>query len=259
MTVFLIEHNLDSVLSAVFDAFSLHLQPQALLGADDQLPLFTDQIHKVTTTPEKAQRVWTGLEKKLSPLGLRMITLSYQSEIHELDYHLFCFICKVFNYKGKLSLDHNFSDTDLLYIRNCCHKVTHEALRMKQFIRFQKAQDGTYLAVVFPDHNVIPLVIDHFQDRFNDQPWLIFDSKRRYGYYYNGSESQVVTFPDDQELPFSLSDGKMREDIMDENEKIFQNLWKTYFKAICIKERMNPRKQLNDMPRRYWKYMTEKN
>jgi len=29
--------------------------------------------------------------------------------------------------------------------------------------------------------------------------------------------------------------------------------------AICIKERMNPRKQLNDMPRRYWKYLTERN
>jgi hypothetical protein len=24
-------------------------------------------------------------------------------------------------------------------------------------------------------------------------------------------------------------------------------------------ERMNPKKQLSDMPRRYWKYMTEKN
>ena len=36
-----------------------------------------------------------------------------------------------------------------------------------------------------------------------------------------------------------------------------QELWRTYFKAICIKERLNPRKQLSDMPRRYWKYMTE--
>lgn len=26
-----------------------------------------------------------------------------------------------------------------------------------------------------------------------------------------------------------------------------------------IRERINPRKQLNDMPHRYWRYMTEKN
>ncbi len=48
------------------------------------------------------------------------------------------------------------------------------------------------------------------------------------------------------------------DDVLSENDKIFQDLWRTYFKAICIKERMNPKKQLSDMPRRYWKYMTEK-
>jgi len=37
-----------------------------------------------------------------------------------------------------------------------------------------------------------------------------------------------------------------------------QDLWRTYFKAICIRERMNPRKQRGDMPVRYWRYMTEK-
>lgn len=34
--------------------------------------------------------------------------------------------------------------------------------------------------------------------------------------------------------------------------------WRTYFKAIGIKERMNPRKQPQDMPRRYWRCLTEK-
>ena len=42
-------------------------------------------------------------------------------------------------------------------------------------------------------------------------------------------------------------------------DQLLQDLWRTYFKAICIRERLNPRKQLGDMPRRYWKYMTEKN
>ena len=45
---------------------------------------------------------------------------------------------------------------------------------------------------------------------------------------------------------------------MDKDEKLFQQLWKTYFKAICIKERLNPRKHKQDMPIRYWKHMTEK-
>ena len=52
--------------------------------------------------------------------------------------------------------------------------------------------------------------------------------------------------------------GMLDESLMDGDEQLFQSLWKTYFKAICIKERLNPRKHKQDMPVRYWKYLTEK-
>lgn len=174
-----------------------------------------------------------------------------------VEYSLFHYIYKVFGTKGA-SIERNFSDPDVLCVTNTARRVMHEQLRMKQFIRFQKAKDGTYLAVVSPDNDVLPLITDHFQDRFNDQPWLIYDAKRRYGYYYNGKVVIRITFTDDIPLPFSLDDGKLNEELLSENDQLFQDLWRTYFKAICIKERMNPKKQLSDMPRRYWKYMTEK-
>ena len=105
---------------------------------------------------------------------------------------------------------------------------------------------------------MLPLITDHFQDRFNDQPWLIYDARRRYGYYYDASPQQGrmegspirITFTDDITLPFSLDDGKLNEELLSENDQLFQDLWRTYFKAVCIKERMNPKKQLSDMPRR---------
>ena len=105
---------------------------------------------------------------------------------------------------------------------------------------------------------MLPIIIDHFQDRFNDQPWLIYDAKRHYGFYYDGQTAIRITFEDEASVPFNLSDGKLNEDVLSSDDQLLQNLWRTYFKAICIKERMNPRKQLQDMPRRYWKYMTEK-
>ena len=212
-------------------------------------------------------RLWKGLEKHLSKDGLHMITISWLSEERTLNQPLFNFICKVFRLPANSGIERNASDADVLEVRNTCRRVFHEQLRMKQFIRFQKAKDGTYLAVVSPDHNVLPLITSHFQDRFNDQPWLIYDAKRHYGYYYGaspnpskGKEEVIrVTFEDESAVPFNLENGKLDADVLSENEKLFQDLWRTYFKAICIKERMNPKKQLSDMPRRYWKYMTEKN
>ena len=258
MLVYTFDNTLDGLLTAVFDSFFLKQSDVTLLAEGEQLPLFVDRQYRVVTDSEKAGRVWRGLEKQLSKDGLHMITVSWMSEERALNQPLFNFICKVFRLKVK-DFERNASDPDVLAVRNTCRRVLHEQLRMKQFIRFQKAKDGTYLAVVSPDHNVLPLITNHFQDRFNDQPWLIYDAKRHYGYYHDGKAVIRVTFEDETSVPFDLSNGKLDAEMLSENDRIFQDLWRTYFKAICIKERMNPKKQLSDMPRRYWKYMTEKN
>ena len=257
MQVYVFDNTLDGLLTAVFDSFFRKQQDVTLLAEGEQLPLFADEPHRVVTDGEKAERVWKGLEKQLSKDGLHMITISWLSEERALNQPLFNFICKVFRLKVK-GLEHNASDPDVLEVRNTCRRVLHEQLRMKQFIRFQKAKDGTYLAVVSPDHNVLPIIIDHFQDRFNDQPWLIYDAKRHYGFYYDGKTVIRITFEDETTVPFNLDNGKLNEEVLSNDDQLLQDLWRTYFKAICIKERMNPRKQLSDMPRRYWKYMTEK-
>ena len=255
MTVYTFDGTMDGLLTAVFDAYALHEQPEQLLKTGDALPLFCERTYLVTTDEEKARRVWVGLEKQLSREAMKLISVSWLSELPELPTPLFRYVCKVFR-QGDIS--RNFADPDVLTVTNIARRVLHEQLRMKQFIRFQKAKDGTYFAVVSPDHNVLPLITDHFCDRFNDQSWLIYDAKRHYGFYYNDCKVIRITFEDEASVPFNLTNGKLDEEVLSGDDQLLQNLWRTYFKAICIKERMNPRKQLQDMPRRYWKYMTEK-
>ena len=260
MTIYLFDGTLDGLMTAVFDAFERHEQPEQLLTAGDALPLFCDLVHEVVTDEVKARRVWAGLEKRLSFQALRIISLSWLSELPELSNPLFNYVCKTFRQPvGAASIALNYADPDVLAVTRVAWKVSHEQLRMKQFVRFQKAKDGTYLAVISPDHNVLPLVIGHFRDRFNDQPWLIYDAKRHYGFYYQGTDMPVqITFEDESSVPFDLADGKLNETLLSDDDQLFQELWRTYFKAICIRERLNPRKHLKEIPRRYWKYMTEK-
>ena len=268
MIVYIFDQTFDGMLSAVFDAYFRHQSPDMLLGKGEQLPLFCEETHEVVSDEKKAQRVWAGLEKRLSKEALHIIMVSWMSEEKELNTPLFHYIYKVFQQPAsKSNIERNFSDPDVLHVTNTARRVLHEQLRMKQFIRFQKAKDGTYLAVVSPDNDVLPLITDHFQDRFNDQPWLIYDAKRHYGYYYEASPNPSkrrgdvirITFEDESAVPFNLENGKLNEEVISSDDRLLQDLWRTYFKAICIKERMNPKKQLSDMPRRYWKYMTEKN
>jgi len=252
---FLYDRTFDGLLTAVFDAFVRKQLPSAIKGEDEPLPLFHDEVFTVVSDEEKAGRVWQALEKKLSKQALTMLTVSYLAEEEKLDMHLFNYICKAV--KSEKSIETFFTDEDVRYVTDAFRRVRYERLRMMQFVRFQKAKDGTYFAIIRPDYNVIPLIIPHFEDRFADQPWIIYDVRRNYGCHYNGSEVKQISFADDGRM-FDPHSGKLKADLLDKDETLFQDLWRTYFKAVCIKERLNPRKHRKDMPVRYWAYMTEK-
>ena len=254
LIIFQYDRTFDGMLTVVFDAYARRSFPQVIQGTDEPLPLFYDEVHPVITDEAKADRVWKALEKKLSKDALSCLTVSYLSELPELDLHLFRYICK--NIDSPVSLENNLADDDILFVTNTFRKVLYERLRMMQFIRFQKAADGTYFGIMEPQYNVLPLAIAHFKDRFADQPFVLYDERRHYGYYYDQHEVTQVTF--DESLPHFVT-GKLDESLMAEDEKLFQELWRTYFKAVCIRDRLNPRKQRKDMPVRYWKYLTEKN
>lgn len=255
MNLFIYDRTFEGLLTAVFDAYFRKTFPDALLSEGEPLPLFYDEVLTVVTDEEKAGRVWRGLQKKLSASALSCVAQSWLSELPEVGMILFRYICKAID--APTSIEVNFGDPDVLELAKIWKRVDWERLRLLQFVRFQKAADGTFFAAYEPQYNALPLVIEHFKDRFADQKWLIYDMKRRYGYYYDLHTVSEVTF-DDERLESHLITGMLNESFMDKDEKLFQQLWKTYFNSIAIKERLNPRKHKQDMPVRYWKYLTEK-
>ena len=255
MNIFVFDNTFEGLLTSVFEAYSRRVFPDALFPEGEPLPLFHDEVFTVITEEEKAKRVWRGLQKKLSSGALSCLAQCWLAEEAETPMLLFRYIRKAID--APRSIETNFADPDVLEFSRMWKRVDWERLRMLQFIRFQKAADGTFFAAVEPEKNALPLAIDHFKDRFADQPWLIYDIKRTYGFYYDLKEVRQVTF-DEGSREGHLVTGMLDESLMDKDEKLFQQLWKTYFKAICIKERLNPRKHKQDMPVRYWKYLTEK-
>ena len=255
MTIFIFDNTFEGLLTSVFEAYSRRTFPDALLPEGEPLPLFHEEVFTVITEEEKAKRVWRGLQKKLSSGALFCLAQCWLAEEAETPMLLFRYIRKAID--APRSIETNFADPDVLEFSRMWKRVDWERLRMLQFIRFQKAADGTFFAAVEPEKNALPLAIDHFKDRFADQPWLIYDIKRAYGFYYDLKEVRQVTF-EEGSREGHLVTGMLDESLMDKDEKLFQQLWKTYFKAICIKERLNPRKHKQDMPVRYWKHMTEK-
>jgi len=252
MIVFFYDKTFEGLLTSIFDAYNRKVFPDILLKEGDVPPLFTNDDYTIITQEDKATRVWTALEKKLSKGACNMLTHVWLSEEEGSDNLLFRYIRKSID--SKISIETNLGDDDVLQMHQLAKKVSHEAQYLRQFVRFQKAADDIFFAPVSPRYNALPLAIDHFKDRFSDQKWVIYDIHRKYGYYYNLHTMVEMTLDNDEHL---LS-GKLDENLMAEDEKLFQELWKGYFKSMTIKERINLKLQRQHMPKRFWKYLTEK-
>ncbi len=252
MIVFSYDKSFEGLLSVVFDAYNRKIFPDKLLGEGDLQPLFTESHFQVITSSEKSERVWAGLQKKLPRKICDMLICLWLSEEKGSDELLFRYIRKVFDSPERIFTD--FADDDMLQVKKIAEKVAKERLYLIQFIRFQKTSDDTYVAFVSPKYNALPLTLGYLTDRFGGQKWLVYDLRRKYGYYYDLEKVIEITLTKDDDL----SDGRLNKEMMAEDEQLFQELWKNYFKALTIKERLNPRLHTRNMPRRFWKYMTEK-
>jgi len=252
MIIFRYDKTFDGLLTTVFDAYNRKTFPDLLLGSDEPEPLFTDECYTVITQDDKAKRVWQALERKTMLITRNMLKYAWLSELAGSDGLIFRYIRKTFDTRH--SIEMNFADEDVLAMRNLAKKVDKERERLIQFVRFQKAADDIYFAPVSPALNALSLTIEHFTGRFADQKWIIYDTKRNYGYYYDLKKVVEMTL----DMSQNFVEGKLNEQLIAEDEKLFQDLWKGYFKSMTIKERINPKLHRQNLPVRYWKYLTEK-
>jgi probable DNA metabolism protein len=252
MLYFLYDNTFEGLLTAVFEAFNRKEIPDRIVREDIQLPLFTD-IFRVISDPEKSDRVLNGLKKKISGSALNMLLVCYLSGMEDIEMILFRYIRKAF--AAPVSIEMNFADEDVLALSKIFRKMERETTHIKQFVRFRKMVDGTFFAVVDPLYNVLPLCASFFEGRYADQPWILFDSRRNYGLYYDLEKTEVIRF---EHFNLSLRTGQLSAEQQDEHEAAFQVLWKEYLSAVTIRERKNLRLQRQFMPERFWKYLTEK-
>ena len=223
----------------------------SLTPKNGAIPLFGKQ-HIVHTSPEKAERVLKKLRLSLSASICKKIYEVHLSEQAGIADVLLRFV--QYGLKAGRAACDDFSHEAVVTLHQTLKKVHRERHRMEAFIRFQQSADGLFFATVEPDFDVLPLISSHFAKRYADQRWLIFDNKRKYGILYDLKEVHVV----EQFSPSNTGNFLSPSISLHEEEKKFQELWKQYFKSVNIKERKNTALHIRHMPKRYWRYLTEK-
>ncbi len=236
--VYIYDDSYEGFLTAIFDAFN---DPDALIYSSRYPgPPMLDNC-AVIADFTKSNRLRAGINAKLGKTILRDIYLLYLSDTDDhgiiaLEYLRFCFHVGA----HARSLRYEPVVKAALTLRE---KVTREWDRMLGLLRFDKTEKGIYVASFSPDHNVLPLIANHFARRMPSHSFIIHDTSR--GIAMLSHKGVWVLTDLDPETEFDFSSDE------------FRTIWKDYWQTMAIEERLNPRLQQKYMPKRYWKNLTE--
>jgi probable DNA metabolism protein len=252
MMLVVYDGSFEGFLSAVFDIYEYRLADVRFTAEEHYQKNIFDNVHETITTETKTKRVYSGLQQRISRNALGQLYKTFLSEIKDIENILLAYIQYAFS--SKTLMEHDYSNAVVLKVQQTARTVHREKHRMEAFIRFQLTTDDLYYAVVEPDFNVLPLIKKHFHDRYADQCWMIYDTRRRYGLYYDKEKviSVEMTFCEE------TGSGKNIRSLYNEKEELYQKLWQQYFSSVNIAARKNMKLHIRHMPKRYWRYLTEK-
>jgi probable DNA metabolism protein len=251
MTILFYDGSFEGLLTVVFEVIAHKLTHVKLLKyGSHSSALFTNEVN-IVTDQSRTTRVMAGLIKKITSAGVQRLYVAHLAETPEEDNPILGYVRYVF--ANEKSVEDDYGNQYVLRVSEIVRMMRREKHRMEAFVRFQKMKDETFFAFVEPDFNVLPLILRHFKNRYADQKWIIYDTRRSYGLYYDLHQVEYI------ELDFSEDDsGKNILTKYDSDENLYQVLWKSYFKSVNISARKNNKLHLRHVPKRYWRNLTEK-
>ena len=142
--------------------------------------------------------------------------------------------------RGERRLVEDEIDPDARALQSMVTAIRHDAERMKAFVRFRAiGPQGAehFVAWHRPDHDVAPLVADHFAKRYPNMQWSIFTPQS--SVHWDGRALRYDAGVPATAIP------------REETDRAAEALWRSYYTAAFNPARANPRKLARDMPARF--------
>ena len=140
-----------------------------------------------------------------------------------------------------------FRSPAVMRVMELSRKTSNEAHSFIEFIRFEELKGNVLYSRIEPKCDVLSQVYAHFQNRFPNENWIIYDQRRiKAAVHQKGMATVLVEGQNMDQLVKSVR-----------KEDEYEDLWKVFFNTIAIKERYNPKCQCTHLPKWYRKNMLE--
>ena len=248
------EDTVNGILSAVYDAGIsgyghryIRIQPQAE-GVAQNLELFSEYV-SVETSVDKAESVVDAVRHKISEKAYRFMMYAAASCYEDRGDAIYQFVTYGFSMGASVCNALQIPWVKRIFEIN--RAVGNEAHYFHEFLRFQEVhrEPSLLLAIIEPKNRIIPMVTEHFADRFMEEWFIIYDKTHQEASFHQRNGSWEVRLLTKEEAE--------RLEELTEQGRDYVDLWKTFFQSIAIVERTNEKLQRNMLPLHYRKHMTE--
>ena len=231
----------DGLLCCVFESYDKKEIPMGIFLPDTpEILLFPAK--DITTDSQKSSRVLVSIPKKMGACALDFVRHAFLSCLTQKELYILQFLR--IGYRYGPSVMSMLADDVVNTLFKAVKHLNNESHLLKGFVRFS-IFNNVLVAEIEPKNYVLPLLMQHFCERYPQERFLIYDKTHGMALVYQPYQSAVIPI-EDLDLPEP-----------DEKEQSFRELWRLFYDTIEIQGRHNPKCRMSHMPKRYWKYMTE--
>lgn len=241
------EDSFEGIMTAVYDGwvymnkgYEVNIQP-----GTGYTPSFFSEYVTIDTDYEKAKKVSKSIRVKISGEAYVMVYRACQHFEEDKADAIFGFLKVGYTVGAKVTK--MLGNPSVMRVMELDRKVANEAHFFREFLRFKELKGNILYAKIEPKCSVIPFVSQHFQARFPEENWIIYDEKHTVAAVHPAGKNAIL-----------IKDKNIDELIKNmETKDGYEDLWKVFYNAIGIEARYNPKCQRNMMPLWYRKNMTE--
>lgn len=225
-------------LSAVFDGWHDGIQQIEDIRTVSEPSLFGGERF-VHTEEKKARRILDSLQGKCGAKTAHFLYYAFLAEQPQREMKMLQYLRQAFRLQHDFL--HHLHEPAIWEIRQWARKSGNERHKLLGLARFRELADGMLYCPIAPTCCVVPVMAPHFAKRLASERWVIHDTKRHMGVYYDSRKLIMVEIPQT----------KQQIDTSDDEAGVAA-LWQQYYQTIAIAERRNEMVRRSFMPKKYW-------
>ncbi|MBC2870705.1 TIGR03915 family putative DNA repair protein [Bittarella massiliensis] len=239
--IYLHDGSFAGFLCCVFESFVRREAPLDIVCREDcQTGLYA--VREIESDRARAGRVFRSIGERMGEEARQLVQRAFLFGEGGRDLWLYRFLCRGYRYGPAVC--GMLGDEAVSRVQKMALSVSNEAHLLLGFVRFAE-YDGALLSQISPKHFVLPVLREHFCDRYPEETFMIHDKTHQMALIYRPHRAKIVSVKA-LELPLDTP-----------QEQLYRQLWRGYHQSATIAARVNPRCQRGNMPKRFWGEMCE--